>query len=228
MIMQLVRKDLLLAKKYLIVFIAFIVAAQILPMLFAADATAAQNGGFLVGLVFGQLMFFTTLSQLDGKYPKATALLCSAPYTRDTFVKAKYVLLLLLFIFTYIVNIIVTLIIGSMPFLTPTFLLLALTIDTIIFGIYIPLEIKYGYTKVRFIYMAVILVVAFLPQLISQFFYSIDFGAKPHESGILDKIFLAIDSAPTPVWCVIMVLVIVLVFFVSMKKSIIIFSNKEL
>ena len=227
MLMQLIRKDLLLAKKYLIVMIAFIVAAQFLPMIFAGESVS-QNASFLIGLVLGQLIFFTTLSQLDGRYTKATALLCSAPYTRDTFVKARYVLLLFLFVFSLIVNIIVTLVLGSIPHISPSFLLLTLLVDVIIFGIYIPLEIRYGYTKVRFIYMAIILVIAFLPQLLVNSLSSIGSEAQAASAGIIGSIVSGLQSVPILVWCVIMVVAIVAVLYISIRKSIKIFSKKEL
>ena len=227
MLMQLIRKDLLIAKRYVIVMIAFIVLAQVLPMIFSAQS-AAQNGSFLIGLIFGQLIFFTTLSQLDGRYPKATALLCSAPYTRNDFVKARYVLLLLLFVFCYVVNIIVTLILGSIPLISPIFLLAALLVDVIIFGIYIPLELRYGYTKVRFIYIAVILVIAFLPQLLVSLLSSINSGSQSINTEIIENIFSATQSIPVPVWCLILALVIVVVLYISFKKSLSIFNKKEL
>lgn len=227
MIMQLIRKDILLVKKYMIVIVAFIVAAQVLPMVFSTEPTA-QDASFLIGLIFGQLIFFTTLSQLDSRYPKATALLCSAPYTRSTFVKARYVLLLLLFVFSYIVNIIVTLVLGSTSLLSPAFIIATLLIDVIIFGIYIPLEFRYGYTKVRFIYIAVIIVVAFLPQVIVGLLSPLNEGAQSSGSGIIENIFMATQSVPVPVLCLIMVVAIIAILYISIRKSIKIFNKKEL
>lgn len=227
MLMHLIRKDFLLAGKYVIVMIIFIVAAQALPMVFAAQ-TAVQSGSFLIGLVFGQLIFYSTLSQLDGRYPKATALLCSAPYIRDTFVKARYVLLMLLFVLSYIVNIIVTLIIGATPLLSPTAVLVALLVDVIIFGIYIPLDFKYGFTKVRFIYVGLILVIAFLPQLFVRLFSTIDSGSQSSNTNIIDSILSGVQSIPMPVLCLIMVLATIAVLYISIRKSIKIFNRKEL
>ena len=227
MLMQLIRKDILLAKKYMIVMIAFIVFAQVLPMIFSAES-AVQSGSFLVGLVFGQLIFFTTLSQLETRYPKATALLNAAPYTRSEFVKARYLLLLLLFVFSFVVNIIVTLILGSIPFVSPTFILVALLVDMIIFGIYIPLEYRYGYTKVRFIYIAVILVVAFLPQLLVRFSYTIEGSAQALDVSFFGEIYSVYQSIPLPVWCVILVAASAAVFYLSIRKSIKIFNKREL
>ena len=207
--------------------IAFIVLAQVLPMIFSAES-AVQGGTFLVGLVFGQLIFFTTLSQLETRFPKATALLIAAPYTRNEFVKARYVLLLLLFVFSLVVNIIVTLILGSITLISPVFILVSLLVDMIIFGIYIPLEYRYGYTKVRFIYIAVILVIAFLPQLLVRFLYTIESTAQALDLSFLGKIYSAFQSIPLPVWCVILVAASAAVFYLSIQKSIKIFNNKEL
>ena len=227
MLMQLIRKDLLVAKKYVIILIVFIVAVQILPMFMSSESTVSI-ANFIFGLIFGQLIFFTTLSQLEGKFPKATALLCTAPYTRSTFVKAKYVLLLLLFVFCYIVNTIIMLIIDPSALLSPIVVLTALLVDAIIFGFYIPLELKFGYTKIRFIYIAVILFVAFVPQFLLSLLQALTSITQSAAGEFIVNIISAIQATPAPVLCLILALVIVAVLYISFKKSFSIFNKKEL
>jgi ABC-2 type transport system permease protein len=88
MLFNLVKKDFILAKKYLLLLIAIAVVVQI----FITIKVNFSSGGFLgffITVLYFEFMLFNTVSMLEDKY-KGSALLCTTPYTRNTLVKAKY------------------------------------------------------------------------------------------------------------------------------------------
>lgn len=157
MLCNLVKKDLLLVKKYLLFMLIFAVGSPI----FIANRAGFSGGGFLGFLVtalFMEYILFNTVSMLEEKY-KGSALLCATPYTRNTLVKAKYLFAFIIFACTYIIYTIVTLVapIGMARLNISTFGI-SLLIITILFGIFVPLQYKFGYEKTRYISFAFIFV----------------------------------------------------------------------
>ena len=143
--------------------------------------------------------------------------LCAAPYTRSAVVKAKYVFSLLIFAYCCIVYAIMMLVINQQPNnFDLTTILTVLLFSVIIYGVYMPIEFKYGLTKAKFVFMIGIFALSFGPVLFANLFanITIDFSALAAISSGVKNIVLALAS--------------IAVFGISMMVSTKIFSKKEL
>ncbi|WP_461207635.1 ABC-2 transporter permease [Clostridium sp. DL1XJH146] len=167
MLFNLVKKDFILVKKYLLFLFIFAVVAPI----FITTNINSSGGGFIsffITVLFLEYVIFNTVLRLEDKY-KGSSLLCTTPYTRDTLVKAKYLVVLVVFICTYIIYTITTFFtpIGMENIDTYTFGI-SLLIITICFGIWIPLQYKFGFEKTKYILAAIIFISPFLiPNIVS-------------------------------------------------------------
>lgn len=166
MLINLVKKDLILVKKYLLIMFIFMAAA---PLYLSSKLTFSGGGfaGFLITVLFFEYILFSYVSKFEDKY-KGAALICATPYTRNAFVKAKYLFVFVLFICSVIIHIItVSIAPSSMERLNVhsfgiTFLALSL-----LFGILIPVQFKFGYDKTRMISFVIVFITPIiLPALV--------------------------------------------------------------
>lgn len=169
MLINLVKKDLLLVKKYLVVLLVF---AAIAPIYITSQIKLSDGGlvSFLVTAIYLEYILFGTVSQCEDKY-KGAAYICATPYTRSTFVKAKYLLIFVIFICSAAIHMITSAIVPSgMEIINFHTLGITLLIVSIVFGILIPVQFKFGYNKIKFISFFIIFLTPFvLPTLIQWF-----------------------------------------------------------
>jgi len=214
MLLNLVRKDILIAKKYVFVTMLVVIAIPLFLMLAAPSLSGFFP--FLYTVVISELLL-QTISQEEAKCPKASALLCAAPYTRSAVVKAKYVFFLLIFAYCCIVYAIMMLVINQQPnSFDLTTILTVLLFSVIIYGVYTPIEFKYGLSKAKFVFMICILALSLGPVLFANLFanITINFSALTAISSGVKNIVLALAS--------------IAVFGISMMVSTKIFYKKEL
>lgn len=164
MLYNLVKKDFLIAKKYLIV---MLIAAFAIPI-FITSKMGSISGGFLsffITVLYIEYMLVSTVSLNEDKY-KGAGLLSTTPYTRDTLVKAKYLFILMVFLFCYIIYTI-TGIFTSIPMLNINTLGISLLLMTVFFGVIIPIQYQFGYEKTKYIGAVFIFISPFVfPKLI--------------------------------------------------------------
>lgn len=158
MLFNLVKKDFILVKKYLVVMFIFTVVA---PIWLKISLGNVGFVGFFIIVLLLEYMLFNSVTMLEDKY-KGSALLCTTPYTRKALVKAKYIFILAIFICTYIIYTITAIVapIGIDRLNIFTFGM-SLLIITIYFGIIIPMQYKFGYEKIRYISFAIIFISPF-------------------------------------------------------------------
>lgn len=160
MLFNLVKKDFILAKKYLLFLLIFTIGA---PIFITSKMTYGNEGflSFFITALFGEHMLFNTISMSEDK-SKGSSLLCATPYTRNVLVKAKYVFILVSFICTYIIYTLTTFIpaLGVVRLNIFDFGI-SLLIITIYFAIIIPLRYQFGYEKTRYISSAFIFISPF-------------------------------------------------------------------
>ncbi|MGN9865975.1 ABC-2 transporter permease [Bacillus swezeyi] len=168
MLINLIIKDFMLIKKYLLILLAF---TAIAPIYLSSQLQLSDGGlaSFLLTVLLVEYILFGTISKAEDKY-KGAALLCATPYTRKTFVKAKYLFVFVIFMFIVVIRIITAIIAPlsieklSVDALGITFLTLS-----IIFGVLLPLQFKFGYDKTRFISFFIIFLIPFVsPVLIRE------------------------------------------------------------
>lgn len=212
MLFHLVKKDILLVKKYLIVTMLVVLGFPLLVM--AQVPQFLGFNAFLIISIFSQLLLYQYVSMTEMKSPKATALLCASPYPREMLVKARYVFLLLMFAFCTIAYNLVAALITDIRFLTGLELLWALVISTILISIYAPIQYKFGFEKTRYVLTITAISTPFiLPPLLKA-----DIGLN----------LSGWSSLPLSIKYLILTGVVVVVLFISITLSARIYLKKDL
>lgn len=165
MLLQLVKKDFLIVKKY--VLLMFLVCLVIPPFMLWRVPQYAGAMGFVLSGIFASFMLFQYSSMKECQYPKAAALLCAAPYPRKYLVLSKYIFCLIIYVACCGIFWAETLVLpglGGFHAVLPALLFFVLAV---FFGIYLPVQYKLGYEKTKFIFILVIMATPFLlPQLL--------------------------------------------------------------
>lgn len=172
MLLHLVKKDLILAKKYLLFMLVFAVIGPI----FIYSRLGFDNGSFtsfLITVLFTEYILFNMVSFQEDKY-KGAALLCTTPHTRNGVIKAKYLFVLVIFIGCFLLfNLAV--VIGPSTGLTKLSINnvgIILLIITVFFGILIPVQTKFGFEKTKYIFFIIIFLTPFILPYIIQWYQS--------------------------------------------------------
>lgn len=215
MLLHLVKKDLILAKKYLLVMLIFAIVAPI----FINSKLGLSNGSFisfLITVLFVEYILFNMISLQEDKY-KGSVLLCITPHTRNSVIKAKYVFILVIFIACFLLyNLAAT--IGASYGLTRLSIYsvgVALLIISVFFGILIPVQTKFGHEKTKYIFLIMIFLTPFMLPTIIEWY----------QTNNIFNIDLPIRQS-IKVW--IPFVIAVLMASISMVISIRIFSKKNL
>lgn len=216
MLFHLVKKDLILAKKYLLVMLIFAVVAPI----FFYSKLRFSNGSFasfLITVLFIEYILFNMVSMQEDKYGGA-ALLCTTPYTRNGVIKAKYLYVLVIFIGCFLLYNLATAIGSSIGLarLNIYSVGIALLIISVFFGILIPIQTKFGYEKTKYIFFILIFLTPFILPAIIEWYQSTNFNIN----------FSLSLPQTVKVWMPFVISI--LIGLISMIISIRIFSKKNL
>ncbi|MRC19426.1 ABC-2 transporter permease [Bacillus thuringiensis] len=215
MLINLVVKDIMLVKKYFSILLVF---AAIAPIYLSTQLKLNDGGliGFLLTVVFMEHILFGTISKFEDQYKGAT-LLCATPYTRSAFVKAKYLFLLVVFLCASIIRMITSIIIPSgIENLSINALGITFLVVSILFGILLPFQFKFGFDKTRMISFIVVFLTPFVaPTLIKEIQLS-------HLNFTLPLPFPSIIMAWTP--CLISIIISIISMIISLK----IYAKKDL
>lgn len=188
MLFHLVKKDFILAKKYLWFMLIFAVIGPI----FIYSRTGFNNGSaisFFITVLFVEFILYNMTSMAEEKY-KGAALLCTTPHTRNGVIKAKYLFVLVIFIGCFILYNLATVIGASVGIerLNTSSIGASLLIISIFYGILIPVQIKFGYEKTRFIFFIVIFLTPFVLPYIIQYYQSANLYVNFHVEATVPKI----------------------------------------
>ena len=182
--------------------------------------TQIQGMGMLVFLymvILMELSFMQAVATEEEKSPKATALLCAAPYPRKSYVIAKYICYLIFYGVCVAVYSIIAAVYPGLGFLNIMEALTVFLVGAILYGIYTPVAIKYGITKARLVFTVAILLISLGPTLVVQVFHpdmKLILSFMQNTSNITAPIILGIAGIG--------------VFLLSMIISVRIFVKKEL
>ncbi|MCU4981432.1 ABC-2 transporter permease [Bacillus cereus] len=215
MLINLVVKDILLVKRYFSILLVF---AAVAPIYLSTQLHLNDGGliGLLLTVVFMEHILFGTISKFEDQYKGAT-LLCATPYTRSAFVKAKYLFLLVVFLCASIIRIITSIIIPSgIENLSINALGITFLVVSILFGILLPFQFKFGFDKTRMISFIVVFLTPFVaPTLIKEIQLS-------HLNFTLPLPFPSIIMAWMPF------LISIVISIISMIISLKIYAKKDL
>lgn len=211
MVIHLVKKDMLISKKYVVL----VLALGILIPLFVLWRIQAfsETLGFVFSVIFSEFMFCQNLSMKENQYSKASALLCSTPYPRSGLVISKYILFIIVFGYCVMAYAIDILIFPQMGNFNLCYILMVFAFVSIVYAIYMPIQYQLGYEKTKFFFMVVILAASFgLPTLIAYGNIDVLFGSI-YSSFWLGGVSLAVG---------------IVTLVISMFVSISIYKMKEL
>lgn len=214
MLLHLIKKDILIVKKHVLMTMLIIIAIPLFVMFTAHNIPGLIP--FVYMIVLGEVLLLQAIAQEEAKHPKTIALLCATPYQRKTFVLAKYMLFFLIFIYCSVVYTLIAFFINKTIIINLTTFLVVMMIGAIVFSIYMPIEFKYGVVKAKFIFMIIILLFSLAPPLFVNLFgsISIKFSILKTLSPLLKNTVLALGN--------------VFVLGVSLIISTKIFAKKEL
>lgn len=220
MIFQLIRKDLLLIRKYVLFMVIF---SAIAPSLLLWNMDVETRFFDFYGIIVFFLVLFVivlflsnSVSLIEETYKKGCAYLCTTPYGRDQMVLSKYV-------FSYLIFAGYCLIYGLTHLVLPKYTI-SLTFEKIAISFFvisvfrcilIPLEYKFGYEKAKYI---ITMLIIGMPFVTSMIFGSIDI-TKRDFSGIMDM---------NTIWRGVLIVTLLIINAVSMSLSCWIFKKKEL
>ncbi len=167
MLIHLIKKDVLIAKKYAV--LVMIIGIIIPLFVFWRVQRYSESLGFILAVVFSEFMFCQNLSMKENQYSNAAALLCATPYKRSEMVLSKYVLFILIFMYCTVVYVIEIYLIPQMGKLDVKYILTVFLVASFIYSIYMPIQYQMGYEKTKLFFMAIILGASFgLPVLIAN------------------------------------------------------------
>ncbi|MBR3382683.1 MAG: ABC-2 transporter permease [Clostridia bacterium] len=187
-VLSLLKKDVYLTKKYLLVILGI---AILFPVFIFYKATPLSGlTSFLITAIFSVYMALQAVSLSETKYPKATALLCTTPYLRKNLVIAKYLFFAGIIFIVALFYQGIAFVLPEFKFLTINQFLTALVVESLLLGIYLPLEYKLGYEKMKYLLMVVVMITPFVLPYIMQWLNSInwDFSFYLNLSNLLRAI----------------------------------------
>lgn len=174
MLFHLIKKDVLIIKKYVLIMFA---AAVLIPpfMLWRAPQYTGVLG-FMLSVVFCVFMLLQYVSMKEYQFPKAATLLCATPYSRRMIVLSKYIFCMVTYLSCCVIYGIETFIIPGLGSCDIKLFILMFFLTSVFIGIYLPVQYKLGYEKTKFAFVVVIMAFPFiLPQLMKMENVNLDF-----------------------------------------------------
>ncbi len=162
MLIHLIKKDILLVSKYLIIMLAVVI---LFPFFILWSNSEYTFLGFMLPAVFAVFMPLQCILMKEYKYKKASAYLCSTPYSREYTVISKYLLCFALYVICCLIYFIETLIVPKLGNIDIELLAFTLLVMVVVCGLFLPLYYKLGYVKVKYFFSLLIVASPFLMSL---------------------------------------------------------------
>ncbi len=162
----LLKKDILLIKKYLPVMLA---AAVLIPpfMLWRAPEYPGALG-FILSAVFCVLMLLQFVLLKEYRFPGAAALLCAAPFSRKAFVLSKYLFCIGIYLFCCAAYAAEALFIPGLRPVPITLFFLVFGLLSAFISVYLPAQYMLGYEKTKLLFVAAVMASPFVFPLLFQ------------------------------------------------------------
>jgi hypothetical protein len=167
MLFHLLKKDVLIVKKYVLI---MLVAAVLIP-LFMLWRAPEYTGvlGFMLSVIFCVFMLLQYVSLKEYQFPKAATLLCATPFSRGMIVLSKYIFCMIAYVICCVIYGIETLIVPELGSLDIKLFVLMFLLTSAFISVYLPVQYKLGYEKTRFTFVVVIMASPIiLPQLMKM------------------------------------------------------------
>lgn len=212
---NLLKKDFIMIRNFWPFFIMF----SILGPIFINYQTRGFDSSFIsfiITILFLEFILYGSVSRLEEKN-KGCILLTTIPYSRSQIVKSKYLFIASIFIITYVLYILAALITPiEMNFLSINSILISFLVIAIFFGVYIPIQYKYGTEKTKYISSCFVLISPLLLPAIVKWIQS-----KHIHLNIINRV-------PNMIKYIILIILSLAILAISIKISINIYSKKDL
>ena len=164
MLLSLIKKDLLLTWKYILLMAALccFYPLFILHNLKGEAAAYAGSLSFSVMTLFAVLFSLLQAFQKEAMYPKAAAWLCALPYSRRDLVLSKYLYFLGVYLLCCMIYGAETLLVPSLGAFGLAQIIPVFAGAALLFGIYLPFQYRLGYEFTKYFFLFAILIVSFL------------------------------------------------------------------
>lgn len=213
MLFSLVKKDFLIIKKY--VGLMLIVSFLIPPfLLLRVPEEAAGSIGFIFTIIFGLFMLTQQAALKEYQCPKATTLLCAAPYPRKLVVLSKYCFCLIIYAACCLIFLIDTFIFPKLGTFNVKMAVVTFLAVTIFLSVYFPVHYKLGYEKTKFAFAIAIVISPYLSAYL----------LRPENAAKID--FLA--AVPTTAIIIGGIMISLAILLVSLVLSVKIFEKSDL
>lgn len=177
MLFHLIRKDILIVKKYVLIMVIAAIAIPPFMLWRAPEYTGIL--GFILSIIFSVFMLLQYVSLKEYQFPKAATLLCSTPFSRNMMVISKYIFCIAMYITCCVIFGIETLLIPGLGTFDVKLCMLMFLIVSVFIGIYLPVQYKLGYEKTKFAFAVVIMASPFIfPQLLKMENINLDAFSK--------------------------------------------------
>ncbi len=174
MILNLIKKDFLIIKKY--VFIMLAAAVFIPPFMLWRAPEYTGKLGFILSVIFCVFILLQYVSLKEYQFPKAATLLCTTPFSRKMMVLSKYIFCMAIYVACCIIYAVETLIIPDLGTVNITMFFFMLLVTSVFIGVYLPIQYKLGYEKTKFGFTVVVMASPFtLPYLMKMESVNLDF-----------------------------------------------------
>lgn len=212
--LNLIKKDYLIVKK---VWLGVMLVALIIPVFLSFAGGDIIIPAWLTLAAMSPLLALMLVSSIDEeeeKYPKAKSLITTIGYSRKVQMIKRYVLMMLVFLYTIGIYAVESLFITGLGKLTITSFAISFLVFTIIVALYLSMTTLFGVRAGRYIVMFVITLISVGPAIISKLNIKInlDFVYELNQSILISS----------------MILFAIMVYFIALKVSINSYNNKEL
>lgn len=157
MIFNLIKKDIIVIKKYILLLLIFSTATPILYSIFSVDISNKLI--YTVVCIYTSAMTLQYLSLNEYKYTKANKILLVTSYKKRDIIISKYIVLFLMSVISTLIYVTESIFYNSLEKLRFEDITITFSIILLFISITIPFEYKYGYEKTKYIFMIIILIV---------------------------------------------------------------------
>lgn len=212
--LNLIKKDYLIVKK---VWLGVMLVALIIPVFLSFAGGDIIIPAWLTLATMSTLLaliLFSSIDEEEEKYPKAKSLITTIGYSRKVQMIKRYVLMMLVFLYTIGIYAVESLFITGLGKLTITSFAISFLVFTIIVALYLSMTTLFGVRAGRYIVMFVITLISVGPAIISKLNIKInlDFVYELNQSILISS----------------MIVFAIMVYFIALKVSINSYNNKEL
>lgn len=155
MLFQLVKKDFLIVKKYVLLMVAVCILFPIFLM--SRSTEYAGILGYVLITVVSIFMLLQYVSIKETQYPKASTLLCALPFSRKSVVLSKYIFCIVIYAgcsLIFWLEALIFPVLQTVSYKIPVILFLILSLCL---GIYFPIQFKLGYERTKMFFVVVIM-----------------------------------------------------------------------